>query len=117
MSEIVRLVLAIICFVIGFICISISIFGVFRFHYVLNRMQSAAIIDTLGLLFLLLGLILISWDMGGFPKLALILAFQWVGSPIASHMVGRMEVRTDRSLSEHMEIKDERTDETEEEKV
>ena len=117
MSEIVRIALAIISFVLGFICIGISIFGVFRFRYVLNRMQSAAIIDTLGLFFLLLGLVLISWDMGWFPKLVLILLFQWIGSPIASHMVGRMEVRTDKSLSDYMEIVDEKEKTGEEEKA
>ena len=34
-----------------------SIFGVFRFRFVLNRMHCAAIIDTLGAMLLLLGLI------------------------------------------------------------
>ena len=104
MSELVRWILAALSIIAGFVSIGISVAGVFRFRYVLNRMQTAAIIDTLGLFFLLLSLILLSWDWAYIPKLLLILAFQWVGSPIAAHMVSRMEVRTAKDLHEHVRI-------------
>ena len=107
MSETVRFVLAVIFIVMSMTCFAIAVWGVFRFKFILNRMQAAAIIDTLGLLFLLLALILLAWDMGFIPKLILILAFQWIGSPITAHMVSRMEAETDRSLSDHMDIIDE----------
>ena len=68
-------------------------------------MQAAAIIDTFGMFFITLGLVLLAWDMAYIPKLLLILCFTWVGSPIASHMVGRMEVRTEKNLSQYMEIR------------
>ena len=111
MSEIVRWVLAVLFFAAGFTSIALSVFGVFRFRYVLNRMQAAAIIDTFGMLFITLGPVLMAWDMAFVPKLLLILCIQWVGSPIASHMVGRMEVRTEKNLRAHMEIRDLRPEE------
>ena len=39
---------------------AVQVFGVFKFNYVLNRMHAAAIGDTLGIGFALLGLIVIS---------------------------------------------------------
>ena len=108
MSEILRYGLAVIFLLFGFISIGISVLGVFRYRFVLTRMQAAAIIDTLGLFFLLAGLMLLAWDLAYIPKLFLILAFQWIGSPIAAHMVGRMEIRTEKELKKHMVILDER---------
>ncbi len=105
MSEWIRWGFAVFFFAAGFISIAAAVFGVFRFRFVLNRMQAAAIIDTFGILFITLGLILMAWDMSFVPKLLLILLFQWIGSPIASHMVGRMEVRTEKNLKKYMEIR------------
>ena len=36
------------------------------------------------------------------PKLVLVLVFLWIGSPIASHMVGRLEISTDDSVRDYM---------------
>ena len=33
----------------------------------------------------------------------MIILFLWIGSPIASHLVCRMELRTDREALRHME--------------
>ena len=111
MSEWIRWAFAVLFFAAGFFSIAVSVFGVFRFRYVLNRMQAAAIIDTFGILFITAGLILMAWDMAFVPKLLLVVLLQWIGSPIASHMVGRMEVRTDKNLKEYMKIRDLRNEE------
>ena len=102
MMGTVRVILAGILFLAGILTIATAIFGVFRFRFVLNRMHAAAIIDSLGLLLIVAGLMVLSWDIAYIPKLALILAFQWIGSPIASHMVARLEVHTDRELERHL---------------
>ena len=115
MSDLIFWIPAVLCFLAGFISIALSVAGVFRFRFVLNRMQSAAMIDTFGLLFLVLGLILLSRDMAYIPKLILIIVFQWIGSPIASHMVGRMEIRTEKNLAGHMRLHDLRKNGAEEE--
>lgn len=90
----------------GIFCMLTGVFGVFRFRYVLNRMHCASILDTLGTFFLLLGLMLAVPSTAFLPKLVLILLTLWVGSPIASHLVSRMEYRTDREAGRHFREED-----------
>ena len=54
--ENVRIVAGIILIAVGLFVYITATFGLFRFHYVLNRMHAAALGDTLGILFVLLGL-------------------------------------------------------------
>lgn len=88
--------------VLGIMCGIISILGIYRFKFVMNRMHAAAIVDALSLSLIVVGLIIISLNLDFVFKLALILVFQWVGSPIASHMVMRLEKETDKELDKHV---------------
>ncbi len=103
MSETVRFVLAAALCACGIGVIATSVFGVFRFRFVLNRMHCAAIIDTLGALFLLAGLMVAAQAPAYVFKLLGILLFLWIGSPIATHLVSRMELLTDPDALLHME--------------
>ena len=107
MSEILRFCTTAVLLLAGLGTIAWSIFGVFRFRFVLNRMHCAAIIDTLGAMLLLLGLIVSAPEPAYFWKLVLIIVFLWIGSPIASHLVARMELLTDGDALEHMELPEE----------
>ena len=80
----------------------IEIIGVFRFHYVLNRMHAAAMGDTLG--FALLGLIVISGINFTSLKLFLVIVFLWFSSPVSSHLIARLEVTTDEEKEKHYSI-------------
>ena len=82
----------------------LQIFGVFKFKYVLNRMHAAAMGDTLGLGACLTGLILLSGFNITSVKLALILVFLWLASPVSSHLIARLEVVTNAHLAEHCEL-------------
>jgi len=106
MSMEVRTVLMAVCFVLSAVFILIAVLGVFKFKFVMNRMHCAAVIDSLGLGFLFAGLILYTQDMTYVPKLVLLLLLWWVGSPIAAHMAGRIEVETDPEIREHIEVQD-----------
>ncbi len=108
MSETIRLIFAVLFLGAGLLSIGFAILGVFKFRYVMNRMHCAAVIDALSLALILIGLAFAAGDAAFFPKLALILIVQWIGSPIASHMVGRLEVDTDETIGEHMEIRSDR---------
>ena len=44
--EMLRVILASVCLLSGLVVIAISILGLYRFNYVLNRMHAAAIADT-----------------------------------------------------------------------
>jgi len=82
----------------------LQIFGVYKFHYVLDRMHAAAMGDTLGLGASLTGLILLSgWNVTSL-KMALVIVFLWLASPVSSHLISRLEVVTNEHLAEHCEL-------------
>ena len=82
----------------------LQIFGVFKFKYVLNRMHAAAMGDTLGIGFSLTGLIVLSGPNFTSLKMALVIAFLWLASPVASHLISRLEVVTNEHLEENCEL-------------
>ena len=104
MTDTIRLLLSAALIGSGLVCILFAILGVFKFRFVMNRMHCAAIIDTLGVAFAIAGLMVSGAGMEYIPKLACILLILWVGSPIASHLVGRLEISTDDDLGQHMEM-------------
>jgi multicomponent Na+:H+ antiporter subunit G len=75
----------------------IEMIGVFRFRYVLNRMHAAAMGDTLGIGFSLMGLIIMSGFNFTSLKLLLVIVFLWFSSPASSHLIARLEVTTNES--------------------
>lgn len=92
------------CLLIGMIFMILAVFGVNRFHRALNRMHAAAMGDTLGILFVFLGLMLMrGWSMDSL-KLLLVILFFWIASPVSGHMISRLEVMTDEHMGEMMVI-------------
>ena len=86
----------------------LQVFGVFKFKYVLNRMHAAAMGDTLGIGVSLTGLILLSgWNVIS-VKMALIIVFLWLASPVSSHLISRLEVTTNEHLREYCELPDDK---------
>lgn len=83
---------------------ALQIFGVFKFKYVLNRMHAAAMGDTLGIGICLTGLILLSGLNVTSLKLALVIVFLWLASPVSSHLISRLEVVTNEHLEEVCEL-------------
>ncbi len=79
----------------------IEMIGVFRFKYVLNRMHAAAMGDTLGIGFSLMGLILMSGASFTSLKLLLVIVFLWFSSPVSSHLIARLEVTTNEDEEPH----------------
>ena len=106
MIEWLRFFVSAALFLCGMFFMAVSIIGVFRFRFALNRMHTASIIDTLGVLCMIAG-VFVSTDISmASVKLVLIIAFIWVGSPVASHLVSLLEVDTDKELSKHMSYHD-----------
>ena len=97
-------VLGTIFIVLGlFVCFA-SIYGNFKFNYVLNRMHATAMQDTLGLLSILLGLICYLGIDFVSLKLLLVVIFFWVSSPVCSHLLVRMEATTNNEIDKEMEV-------------
>ncbi len=90
----VRFLATAVCLAMGLFILVASVRGVYKFHYVLNRMHAAAMGDTLGILFVLLGLIVSASDLWLIVKLILIIVFLWIANPVGSHLIARLEVNT-----------------------
>ncbi|MDO5417033.1 MAG: monovalent cation/H(+) antiporter subunit G [Lachnospiraceae bacterium] len=112
---------AAVCFVIGIVFMILAVFGVNRFKKALNRMHAAAMGDTLGILFVFLGLILVRGFSMDSLKLFLVILFFWMASPVSGHMISRLEAMTDESLGEiqviHKELHENRGKEEDDERV
>ena len=87
--ENVRIVAGIILIAVGLFVYITATFGLFRFHYVLNRMHAAALGDTLGILFVRLGLII---------------CFLWLASPVSSHLLAKAEFVTFKHIKSECEV-------------
>ena len=88
----------------GLVVFVIEFFGVFKFKYVLNRMQIAAAGDTLGIALSMVGLMIMSGINYNSFKMMLVIIFLWFASPVASHMLARFEVTTNEELYKECEI-------------
>lgn len=106
MFETLRFWIAAVLMLCGVVSAGISILGVFRFHFVMNRMHCAAILDTVSMAGIFGGLMVATGSMSYIPKLLAALVVLWVGSPIASHLVGRMEIATDETAAEHVKMEE-----------
>ena len=85
--EWVRFIIGSLCIVCGLLIALIAAFGLFKFRFALNRMHAAAMTDTLGILMVLLGLIIMRGFCFDSLKLALIILFFWFASPVSSHLL------------------------------
>ena len=103
--EKIRLILAAFFLFSGLITMIGAVFGLYRFHFVLNRMHATATLDTFGLLLSMVGLII--WQGIGFEalKMLVIIIFFWISGPVSSHLIARMEVSTNKRLEEECEVK------------
>ena len=91
---------AALCLCMGLIFMVLAVFGVNRFHQALNRMHAAAMGDTLGILFIFAGLMIIRGFSLDSLKLFLVILFFWMASPVSGHMISRLEAMTDEHLGE-----------------
>ena len=93
--EWVRFLAGAILLLSGLAIFLVEMIGVYRFNYVLNRMHAAAMGDTLGIGFSLVGLIVMSGFSFTSLKLLMVVIFLWFSSPVSSHLIARLEVTTD----------------------
>lgn len=98
--EWVRYFLAGILLLLGLFLEILAVFGVNKFRKALNRMHAAAIGDTLGILFVFLGCMVLRGFSMDSLKLFLVIAFFWLASPVSGHMISRLEAMTNENLGE-----------------
>ncbi len=103
--EWIRFVVGAVVLLIGLCTFALEVFGSYRFRFVLNRMHAAAMGDTLGIGISLIGLIIFSGLNFTSLKMFLVILFLWFASPVASHLIARLEVTTDEELETYCEIR------------
>ena len=93
-----------------------GILGVYKYKYVLNRMNAAALIATLALLLMNIGLIIATIyhyaSSGEFSsgtvltifKIFLIVVVMWLTSPISGHLISKLEYVTNEKIEEEIKI-------------
>ncbi len=88
----------------GVLVIILAVIGTYRFKYVLNRMHAAAMVDTLGILLILSGLMVLAGFSALFLKMLSIIIFMWMTSPVTSHLISRAEVLTHAHIADECEV-------------
>lgn len=97
-------ILSVLLIALGELCIIISIIGVFRMNYFLNRMHATTIADTMGTLLAFLGVMLQFGFSMVSAKLLLVVIFQWTTAPVSGHMISRMAYTTnEKDMEQHAE--------------
>lgn len=97
-------------FVIAFFLVAslgmavISVAGVFKFKFILNRMHAAAICDSFALLLAMVGIGVAYGISFATMKVILIVVLIWIASPVSGHLISRLEVTTDKHISEECEV-------------
>lgn len=104
--DVIRFILSVVCTLGGLFVVISGVLGVFRFRDALSRMHAAALIDTIGLLLLLLGLMIAEGLTVTAGKMAVVIPFLWLASPVSSHLLARMEVTINDRLDNSMKVVD-----------
>lgn len=108
--ETLQLIFGSIFLICGLFVFFFEIYGIFHMKYVFNRMHSAAMGDTNGLLLSLVGLIIMSGFSFTTLKLILVILFFWLSSPVSSHLLAKLVVRTDDSIDKKVVFRGELKD-------
>ena len=106
MLDILRFALSLALTAGGLFVLISGVVGVFRFRYALNRIHAAALGDTLGIGLMILGVMVAEGFSVITLKLLVVMVFLWLTSPVASHLIGRMEVTINDGLDSDMTVAD-----------
>ena len=87
-----RAAIALVLLGLGTVVMVVAALGLFRLKGALNRLHAGAMADTMGVLLILAGLmVLCGWTVHT-AKLALALVILWMTSPISSHLIAKTEL-------------------------
>ena len=104
MFDVIRFVLSAGLTAAGLFCLLSGVVGVYKFRYALNRVHAAALIDTVGILLMLLGVIIATGFTVASGKMLVVIAFLWLTSPVSGHLIGRMEITINDELEKDAEV-------------
>ena len=88
-------------FILG---VAFILMGLLVFVIQLNRMHAAGMGDTIGISLCLIGtMFLFGWGFTSL-KIALIVVFLWLASPVSSHLIAHLEVTTNDELEKYCKL-------------
>ena len=102
--AVVRFILTAVFMLLGLFVCCVGVYGVFKLKYAANRMHAAALNDTLGISFCLVGLAISAPDLFTALKILLVVVFLWLASPVSSHLLCRLEIETNEERGEYMNV-------------
>ncbi len=102
----IKFIISAILMLLGLATLTLSVYGNFKYSFVLNRMQVASISDTLGALFIISSIIVYTGFSTLGLKLMLVIAFLWFANPVASHFLAKTEIIVDEKIKEKCEVID-----------
>ena len=105
--EWIRFVFVALLFVIAVAMAAIAVFGTYKFKFVLNRMHAAAMCDTFVLMLALLGVCIYYGFSLPTAKAVVVIVLLLFASPVASHLIARLEVTTNKDLKNECEMEEE----------
>ena len=106
MLDVIRFALSAALTAGGLFCLLSAVVGVYKFRYALSRIHAAALIDTVGILLMLLGVIIATGFTVASGKMLVVIAFLWLTSPVSGHLIGRLEVTINDELEKDAEVMD-----------
>ena len=104
MIETLRFALCALLMALGLFFEISAVIGVFRFRHALSRMHAAALGDTLGIFLMLLGLAVANGLDMLTLKILLLIPLFWTTSPVASHLIGSLELVTNEELEREVSL-------------
>jgi len=107
MAEWIQFAVTAVFLIFAVLSFAVAVLGVSRFGFVLNRLHSAGIGDTLGILFVVVGLVVATGLNLDALKLLLLIFFMWFTSPVSTHFVAQVEYFTNEHLEDFVKFKGE----------
>lgn len=103
--SLIRFIIAAVLIMIGILIMVIQTFGVFKLSYALNRMHAAAMGDSLGIMMIVLGMMVIYGISFASLKLLTVLVVFWFASPVWQPFTGQaLEVSTNEQIEDECEV-------------
>ena len=94
MTETIKFIVGTVLIFIGLVFTTFSFIGVLKLKTALKRIHAASINDTMGVFFILMGLVVYSGFSFLSLKLILLIILFWLVSPVSGHVMSRMIVAT-----------------------
>lgn len=104
----IRTVIAALLYVFALFIFFTEVFGLFRFKYVLNRMHAAAMGDTLGIILIVAGTMVLRGASLASLKLLLVPVFMCLTGPTVTHLIAGGELDTNPDAKKEFKREDRR---------